>query len=87
QSIAGNLGVEVLRRRVDHLVEFTTLSYWESREAIQRFAGEDINKPHHLPQDADYLIELPDEIVHYELDFSDLSRVAQCDWRVLEQTD
>lgn len=87
QSIAGNLGVEVLRRTIETLVEFTTISYWESQEAIRRFAGEDINKPHHLPRDAEYLIELPQEIVHYELDFSDLQRVAQCDWRTLEQGD
>ncbi len=83
QSIGGNLGVEVLRRKIENLVEFTTISYWESKEAIHRFAGEAIDKPHHLPKDAAYLIELPGEIVHYELDFSDLYQVAHHDWRML----
>jgi heme-degrading monooxygenase HmoA len=83
QNITGNLGVQVLRRTVGDHVEFTTISYWESKESIHRFAGDDIENPHHLLQDAEFLIELPQQIVHYELDFSDLNQVAQRDWRTI----
>jgi hypothetical protein len=33
--------------------------YWESVEAMSRFAGVDPRRIHHLEQDAEFLIELP----------------------------
>jgi heme-degrading monooxygenase HmoA len=81
QGIAGNLGVQVLRHTEKEITEFTTISYWESLDAIRRFAGDDIEKPHHLPKDPEYLIELPNRVLHYELDYSDMIKVAQSDSR------
>ncbi|HEY4252249.1 MAG TPA: hypothetical protein VGM87_13640 [Roseomonas sp.] len=40
-------------------VEFVTISYWESIEAMSRFAGPDPRKIHHLDRDPDFLISLP----------------------------
>src|SRR5262245_48615201 len=77
QSIVGNLGVQVLRRTEQEVTEFTTLSYWESREAIRRFAGDPIEKPHHLPKDPEYLLQLPTEVRHYELEHSDGSMLPR----------
>ena len=77
QAIKGNLGVQVLRRTEKALTEFTTISYWESREVIRKFAGDDIEKPHHLPKDAEYLIKLPMQVRHYELEYSDISNLVQ----------
>ena len=77
QSTAGNLGVQVLRHTEQGITEFTTISYWESREAIHRFAGDDIEKPNHLPKDPDYLIELPQRVHHYELEYSHITKVFQ----------
>jgi len=39
--------------------EFVTISYWESVEAMGRFAGKDPWRIHHLEGDAEFLIELP----------------------------
>lgn len=39
--------------------EFVTISYWESVEAMSRFAGSDPRKIHHLERDAEFLIDLP----------------------------
>jgi heme-degrading monooxygenase HmoA len=39
--------------------EFVTISYWESIEAMSRFAGDDPRRIHHLERDAEFLIELP----------------------------
>jgi heme-degrading monooxygenase HmoA len=39
--------------------EFVTISYWESVEAMSRFAGTDPRRIHHLERDAEFLIELP----------------------------
>ncbi|MGF1938361.1 MAG: antibiotic biosynthesis monooxygenase family protein [Nostoc sp. ChiQUE02] len=42
QSIPGNLGAQVFRRTNGTITEFTVISYWESRNAIRAFAGNDI---------------------------------------------
>jgi heme-degrading monooxygenase HmoA len=75
RATKGNLGVQVLRRVHDGVAEFTTLSYWSTREEIRAYAGEDIEKPHHLPQDADYLLELPREVKHYDILASEMGSV------------
>ena len=53
------LGVQSLREDRDDETEFVTISYWESVEAMSRFAGKDPRKIHHLERDAEFLIELP----------------------------
>jgi heme-degrading monooxygenase HmoA len=79
RSIPGSLGVEVMRRNEAGAVEYVVISYWESREAIKAYAGEDIEKPHHLPKDRELLLELPTRVLHYDVTFTDLAqvRVAQ----------
>src|SRR5262249_34946251 len=53
------LGVQLLREDRTGESEFVTISYWESVEAMSRFAGADPRRIHHLERDAEYLIELP----------------------------
>lgn len=75
RTIRGSLGVEVMRRNEAGAVEFTVISYWESREAIKAYAGEDIEKPHHLPKDREMLLELPKRVLHYDVIYTDLAQV------------
>ena len=75
RAIAGYLGVEVMRRDAEGAVEFTVISYWKSREAIKAYAGQDIEKPHHLPIDREMLLELPTRVLHYDVTWTDLERV------------
>jgi heme-degrading monooxygenase HmoA len=77
QSIAGNIGIQVFQRTEQGVTEFTTISYWESLEAIHQYAGDDIEKPHHLSKDAEYLIELPKRVLHYELEYSDIVKLVK----------
>jgi heme-degrading monooxygenase HmoA len=56
------LGVQMLREESECETQFVTISYWESVEAMSRFAGEDPRRIHHLPRDAEFLIELPREV-------------------------
>jgi hypothetical protein len=42
--------------------EFVTVSFWESVEAMSRFAGPDPTRIHHLPRDKEFLIELPERV-------------------------
>jgi heme-degrading monooxygenase HmoA len=53
------LGVQMLREDRGGESEFVTISYWESVEAMSRFAGDDPRRIHHLERDAEFLIELP----------------------------
>lgn len=71
EAIDGNLGAQVLRRTEGKSTEFTVISYWESREAIKKFAGDDIEKTHFLPKDPQYLLELEPLVKHFEVFLDD----------------
>lgn len=75
-SVPGSLGAQVMRREEAGAVEFTVISYWESRKAIEAYAGRDIEKPHHLPRDRELLLELPTRVLHYDVAYTDLARVG-----------
>ncbi|HYG11432.1 MAG TPA: antibiotic biosynthesis monooxygenase family protein [Pyrinomonadaceae bacterium] len=75
RSVPGSLGVEVMRREETGAVEYVVISYWVSREAIKAYAGQDIEKPHHLPKDREMLLELPTRVLHYDVTYTDLGQV------------
>jgi hypothetical protein len=56
------LGVQMLREDRGDESEFVTISYWESVEAMARFAGDDPRRIRHLERDAEFLVELPDSV-------------------------
>jgi hypothetical protein len=53
------IGVQLFREDRAGESEFVTISYWESVEAMSRFAGADPRRIHHLERDPEFLIELP----------------------------
>src|SRR5262245_41328924 len=61
------LGVQMLREDRAGESEFVTISYWESVEAMSRFAGKDPRRIHHLERDAEFLIELPEGVQVLEI--------------------
>jgi heme-degrading monooxygenase HmoA len=63
----GNQGAWVLWRVAEGRAEFLTLSFWESREAIGGFAGEDIERAVFYPKDDRYLIERDTTVRHFEV--------------------
>lgn len=67
QKTQGNRGVTVLRRFLGDEAHFLLISFWESEEAIQRFAGADIEKAHYYPGDKGYLLEFEPSVAHYEV--------------------
>lgn len=62
----GNRGAWTMSRTDGDRAEIITLSFWDSREAIEGFAGPDIEKPVLYPEDHKYLIE-PSTITHYQI--------------------
>ena len=72
RETAGNLGVLVLRRTTDGLVEVTTVSLWESMDAVRAFAGDDPDVAKFYPGDDDLLAEKDLHADHFEVVGSDL---------------
>ncbi|BAY13285.1 antibiotic biosynthesis monooxygenase family protein [Calothrix sp. NIES-2098] len=71
ESIPDNLGAQVLRRTDGNNTEFTVISYWESRDAIRKFAGNDIEKVRPLPRDNEYLIKPETTVKHFDVILDD----------------
>ena len=63
----GNQGAYMLTREVGELTEFTTLSFWDSNDAIRAFAGEDYETAVFYPEDDRYLVERDRTCTHYEV--------------------
>jgi heme-degrading monooxygenase HmoA len=63
----GNRGAWLLWRVSGDRAEFVTVSYWESRNAIEGFAGQDIEKAVFYPDDDQFLIERDLTVRHYEV--------------------
>jgi len=63
----GNHGVEVLRHTDGAKTDFIVISYWESLDAVKRFAGADYQKAVIMPRDAEFLIEVEPGVAHYEV--------------------
>ncbi|HSL71701.1 MAG TPA: hypothetical protein VK864_15750 [Longimicrobiales bacterium] len=63
-ATSGNRGVVVLRRREDDVVHYTLITFWDSVEAIRRFAGDDYTRARYYPEDDDYLLEHEELVTH-----------------------
>jgi heme-degrading monooxygenase HmoA len=61
------LGVQMFREDRPGESEFVTISYWESIEAMSRFAGDDPRRIHHLARDPEFLIEMPEGVQVLEI--------------------
>lgn len=66
----GNRGAWILVDRAADPVTIVVLSAWESVEAIRGFAGDDIGRARYYPEDARYLLEMPERLRHYTLSAS-----------------
>jgi heme-degrading monooxygenase HmoA len=66
-GIPGFKGASVLRRNVGNEVEFTTVTRFESVQAIKQFAGEDYEAAHVAPRARELLARFEPRCVHFEL--------------------
>ncbi len=63
----GNRGAWLLRRTDGERTEIVTVSFWDSRKAIEGFAGEDIEKAVFYPDDDRFLVERDLRVTHYDV--------------------
>ena len=66
-EIDGFQGSQVLRREHDGGFEFVVLTFWQSKEAIERFAGENVETAVVPPAAQNLLREYDSQVVHYDL--------------------
>jgi heme-degrading monooxygenase HmoA len=67
----GNLGAHLLRRDLgDGRTEVVTLSFWDSMDAVRRFAGDDPEQAVLYPGDEEFLLDPDTTIAHFEVPWS-----------------
>lgn len=67
RNTSGNRGAWILRRTEDAVTHFLLITHWESREAIEAFAGLPIDRARYYPEDDDFLLEKEPQVVHYDV--------------------
>jgi heme-degrading monooxygenase HmoA len=67
RATPGNLAAFILRRAEGDVAHFTTLTHWESRQAIEAFAGKDIARAKYYAEDSGFLLEFEPTVQHHEL--------------------
>ena len=67
RATEGNQGVYVLRRVEGNQAHFLLISLWESMQAIEKFAGVEVEKARYYPEDRAFLLELEPDVTHYEV--------------------
>lgn len=68
KKVQGYKGIRLLRRNVDrHEVEFVTIMWFDSWQAVKQFAGEDYEKAVVPPKAQAVLLKFDERSSHYEL--------------------
>jgi heme-degrading monooxygenase HmoA len=67
RSTPGNRGAWVLWRVDGEQAEVVTVSLWESRDAVEGFAGQDIDQAVFYPEDDRFLTDRDLTVRHYEV--------------------
>ena len=67
KRVPGYRGIQLYRRPVGDEVEFITIMWFESREAVTQFAGEDYERAHVPPKAREVLVRFDERSQHYEI--------------------
>ncbi len=71
RATPGNVGVFVLRRIRDGRAEFFLISFWDSPEAVGRFAGADPERAVFYPEDEGFLLQRDLRVHHFEVVYAE----------------
>ena len=67
QEIPGFVSAAILRRNVPNGVEFLIVTTWESIDAIQGFAGTDVETAVVPPKVQEMMVEYDNRVRHYQI--------------------
>lgn len=65
EATPGNQGAHLISRPDDDKTEFVTISFWDSKESIEAFAGANIEQAVFYPEDDRYLVDRETTVRHY----------------------
>ena len=74
KQIDGYRGAQLLRRKVNGVVEFMVLTFWESMAAVSRFAGAEPDRAVVEPEAQAVLSDFDETVSHFEVVESQLPR-------------
>ncbi|HJY87103.1 MAG TPA: hypothetical protein VKE24_09735 [Candidatus Acidoferrales bacterium] len=76
RAAAGHVASAIAVRDLDEVrSEIVTLSWWESWDALRRFAGDPPDRARYFPADREFLLTVPERVQHYAS--TDLGAPAQ----------
>jgi len=67
KNVEGYRGIQLFRRPIGEEVEFITIMWFESWEAVKEFAGEDYQRAYVPPQARKVLARFDEHSQHYEI--------------------
>ena len=67
KNVSGYRGIQLFRRPLGDEVEFITIMWFESWDAVKQFAGEDYEKAYVPPKAREILSKFDDRSQHYEI--------------------
>src|ERR1700741_5437351 len=70
RNTAGNLGAFVTTRPVGKSTEFLLVTFWESEDALRRFAGDDFERAVYYPEDDKFLLSRAAGADHYHVKYA-----------------
>lgn len=65
KATPGNQGAYIASRRDGNRTEFLTISFWDSRDSVAAFAGDDIDRAVFYPEDDRYLVDRETTVRHF----------------------
>lgn len=67
KKIAGYRGIQLFRRPLDNEIEFITIMWFDSWDAVKQFAGEDYEQAYVPPNAREVLQKFDERSQHYEI--------------------
>ena len=65
RATPGNEGAYIVSRPDGDRTEFLTISFWDNRDSIAAFAGDDIDRAVFYPEDDRYLVDREITVTHF----------------------
>ena len=67
KKVTGYKGIQLFRRPLDNEIEFVTIMWFDSWEAVKQFAGEDYEQAYVPPKAREVLERFDERSQHYEI--------------------
>jgi len=72
RATPGFRGILVFRRIEADVTHYVLTTFWDSWDAVRRFAGEDPARAKYYPEDDDFLLEKEPTVTHHEVLLAEL---------------